>query len=93
MDLTTLFAAISLAFGLLTFETIRTSDRVIVETADLPRIERTSIDQVTVEQEFADQLNKMAKIIITRNTGTPLTPCLTFLSPRDFGSHAVTYIV
>jgi len=47
MALTTLFAAISLAFGLLTFETIRTSDRVIVEVADLPRIERTSIDQVT----------------------------------------------
>ncbi len=63
MDLTTLFAAISLAFGLLTFETIRTSDRVIVEVADLPRIERTSIDQVTVEQEFAEQLNRVAKVI------------------------------
>ena len=63
MDLTTLFAAISLAFGLLTFETIRTSDRVSVEAAGLPRIERTSIDQVTVEQEFADQLNKVAKVI------------------------------
>jgi hypothetical protein len=55
MDLTTLFAAISLAFGLLTFETIRTSDRVIVEAAALPRIERTSIDlrrrPVTISQE------------------------------------------
>ncbi len=63
MDLTTLLAAIAVAFGLLTFETIRTADRVIVDVAELPRIDRTSIDQVTVEQEFAAQLNNVASVV------------------------------
>lgn len=63
MDLTTLFAAVAIAFGLLTFDTIRTSDRVVVEVADLPRIDRSSIDQATVEQEFAEQLNRVTKVI------------------------------
>lgn len=62
MDLTTLFAAIIIAFGLLTFETVRTADRAIVEVADLPRMERTSIDQITVEQEFASGLNSVARV-------------------------------
>lgn len=63
MDLTTLFAAIGLAFGLLTFETIRTSDRVVLEVASLPAVERMSIDQETVEHEFAYQLDRVARVV------------------------------
>lgn len=63
MDLTTLFAAITLVFGLLTFDTIRTSDAVFVEVADVPAIEKTNIDQDTLEAEFARELNEVGEIV------------------------------
>jgi len=63
MDLTTLFAAITLVFGLLTFDTIRTSDAVFVEVADVPAIEKTNIDQDTLEAEFARELNEVGEVV------------------------------
>ena len=63
MDLTTLFVAVAMAFGLLTFDTIRNSGQVIVEVAEVPAIEKTSIDQETVENEFAAELNRVADIV------------------------------
>jgi tetratricopeptide (TPR) repeat protein len=62
MDFATLFFAFSMVMGLVTFDTIRTSDRAVVEVAPLPKLEKVSIDQVTVEQEFAEQLNKVARV-------------------------------
>ncbi len=62
MDLTTLLAAIAIAFGLLTIDTIRRADRVDVEVGEIPRMEKASIDRVTIEQEFARQLNNIASV-------------------------------
>jgi len=63
MDLTALFLAASIVIGLVTLDTIRTSDRAVVEVAPLPRFEKISIDHDTVEQEFAEQLSKVAKVV------------------------------
>ncbi len=53
MDLTTLLAAIAIAFGLLTVDTIQRADPVNVEVGEIPRMDKSSIDRVTIEQEFA----------------------------------------
>lgn len=63
MDFTTLFLAVAMTFGLLTFDAIRTSGQVILEVAEVPAIEKTSIDQKTVENEFAAELNRVAEIV------------------------------
>ena len=62
MDLTTLLAAIAIAFGLLTVDTIRRADRVNVEVGEMPRMDKASIDRITIEQEFARQLNNIASV-------------------------------
>ncbi len=62
MDLTTLFLAVAIAFGLLTVDTIRRADRVNVEVGEIPRMDKASIDRVTIEQEFARQLNNIASV-------------------------------
>ena len=62
MDLTALLLAVSIAFGLLTAEAIRNADRVLIEVADLPRMERTSIDVQTVEAEFAAQIDQVSQV-------------------------------
>lgn len=62
MDLTTLLAAIAIAFGLLTVDTIQRADPVNVEVGEIPRMDKSSIDRVTIEQEFARQLNNIASV-------------------------------
>ena len=62
MDFSTLLAAAVVALGLLTFDTIRHYDRLVIEVTDLPRLDQTSIDRATIEQEVAAELNAISQI-------------------------------
>jgi tetratricopeptide (TPR) repeat protein len=61
MDPTTLLTAILVAIGLLGADTMMNAGSVVVDIAPPPKIENMVIDQTTLEVEFEDQLNVIAK--------------------------------
>jgi Tetratricopeptide repeat len=61
MDPTTLLTAILVAVGLLGTDAVIYSGSVIVDVAAPPKIESVSIDKATLEVEFNDKLNEIAR--------------------------------
>jgi tetratricopeptide (TPR) repeat protein len=61
MDPTTLLTAIVVALGLLGADAVMNSGSVIVDIAPPPKIEGMSIDKATLEVEFEDRLNAIAR--------------------------------
>jgi tetratricopeptide (TPR) repeat protein len=62
MDLTTLAAALLLAFGVLTTDAIMHANSVVVEVTAPPKTDKTVIDQGTIEEEFSEQLFAIGRI-------------------------------
>ncbi|HVH75500.1 MAG TPA: hypothetical protein VM755_11370 [Stellaceae bacterium] len=62
MDLTTLAAAVLLAFGLLGTDAVVHSGSVQVSVAPLPKGAKLSIDETTLETEFDEQLNEITSV-------------------------------
>jgi predicted Zn-dependent protease len=62
MDLATLAAALFLAIGLIGADTIVHSGSIVAEVTAAPAIAGEVVDQVTLESEFDDQLNEVARI-------------------------------
>jgi tetratricopeptide (TPR) repeat protein len=62
MDLTTLAAALLIAFGLLTTDAMMHANSVVVEVSTPPKTDKTIIDQGTIEEEFGEQLYAIGKI-------------------------------
>ena len=61
MDPTTLLTAIVVAVGLLGADAMMYSGSVVVDIAPPPKIENLAIDQATLDVEFEDRLNAVAK--------------------------------
>src|SRR5579872_5798006 len=62
MDLTTLAAALLIALGLIGADTIVHAGSIVVEVTAAPSMPGEAIDQATLEAEFDDQLNEVAKV-------------------------------
>jgi tetratricopeptide (TPR) repeat protein len=62
MDLTTLAAALLVAFGLLATDAVIHSNSVVIDVSAVPKTDRITIDQATIEEEFGEQLFAIGKI-------------------------------
>jgi predicted Zn-dependent protease len=62
MDLTTLAAALLIALGLIGADTIVHAGSIVVEVTAAPSMPGEVIDQATLEAEFDDQLNEVARV-------------------------------
>jgi hypothetical protein len=61
MDLTTLAAAVVLAFGLLTADAVMNSEDVVVDVVAPPRSDKISIDEATLDQIFEGELHEVSE--------------------------------
>jgi tetratricopeptide (TPR) repeat protein len=68
MDIVSLAAALMIALGLLGTDAVINADNLVVEVVAPPRSEKMSIDDVTLEQIFANQLHS---IIDTKSLAQP----------------------
>jgi tetratricopeptide (TPR) repeat protein len=68
MDIVSLAAALMIALGLLGTDVVMNSDNLVVEVVAPPRGEKLSIDDVTLEQTFANQLHAITD---TRSLAQP----------------------
>ncbi|HEV2301155.1 MAG TPA: hypothetical protein VGR91_06240 [Stellaceae bacterium] len=62
MDLTTLAAAVLLAFGLLGADAVMHTGSVQLNVAPLPKDAKLSIDKTTLETEFEEQLSEITSV-------------------------------